>query len=60
MRLPEVCHRVALSRTVIYALIKEGRFPTPIKMGYASRWLESEVQKWIVDRIGESRATGST
>jgi prophage regulatory protein len=57
MRLPEVCLKVALSRTVVDALIKDGRFPMPIKMGYASRRLESEVQEWISERIEDSRAT---
>jgi prophage regulatory protein len=60
MRLPEVCHKVALSRTVVYALIKERRFPEPIKMGYASRWLESEVQDWITARIEDSRSMKGT
>ena len=60
MRLPEACHKVALSRTVVYALIKEGRFPQPIKMGYASRWIESEVHGWIAERIEYSRATKGT
>lgn len=60
MRLPEVCHKIALSRTVVYALIKEGRFPEPVKMGYASRWLESEVEDWITERVAASRAIKNT
>ncbi|EFB4472162.1 TPA: AlpA family phage regulatory protein [Escherichia albertii] len=38
-----------------YKLISEGLFPTPIKMGRSSRWLESEVRQWLVNRIEASR-----
>lgn len=38
-----------------YKLISEGDFPQPIKMGRASRWLKSEVEKWIQQRISDSR-----
>lgn len=38
-----------------YKLISEGQFPKPIKLGRSSRWLYSEVQNWIQDRITISR-----
>ncbi|BFI46505.1 helix-turn-helix transcriptional regulator [Yersinia enterocolitica] len=38
-----------------YKLIQDGKFPTPIKMGRSSRWLESEVVNWFKERINESR-----
>lgn len=38
----------------IYAKIKEGEFPQPVKIGNASRWRESEVQQWIQDQINGS------
>ncbi|MDU6684224.1 MAG: AlpA family transcriptional regulator [Enterobacteriaceae bacterium] len=38
-----------------YKLISEGDFPQPIKMGRASRWLKSEVEKWMQQRINDSR-----
>jgi predicted DNA-binding transcriptional regulator AlpA len=38
-----------------YKLISEGDFPRPIKMGRASRWLRSEVEKWMQQRISYSR-----
>lgn len=41
-----------------YKLIKERKFPKPIKLGRASRWLKSEVEKWFEDRIRESREEG--
>lgn len=38
-----------------YKLIKDGKFPKPIKLGRSSRWLESEVEAWLQERITDSR-----
>lgn len=38
-----------------YKLIKDGEFPKPIKLGRSSRWLESEVEAWLQQRIAQSR-----
>jgi predicted DNA-binding transcriptional regulator AlpA len=35
-KLPEVCRRVALSRSSVYALMTKGRLPRPHKIGRAS------------------------
>lgn len=43
-----------------YKLIKEKKFPKPIKLGRASRWFKSEVEKWLKERIEESRGEGAT
>ncbi|MFB4494370.1 helix-turn-helix transcriptional regulator [Enterobacter hormaechei subsp. oharae] len=39
----------------IYKLIKDGTFPKPIKLGRSSRWLKSEVEAWLQERINQSR-----
>lgn len=39
-----------------YKLIQDGLFPKPIKLGRSSRWLKSEVEMWVGDRINQSRA----
>lgn len=39
----------------IYKLIKDGAFPKPIKLGRSSRWLQSEVEAWLQERINLSR-----
>ena len=39
-----------------YKLIQDGVFPKPIKLGRSSRWLKSEVEAWMQQRIKESRA----
>ncbi|HDT5075867.1 TPA: AlpA family phage regulatory protein [Enterobacter asburiae] len=38
-----------------YRLISENAFPAPIKLGRSSRWLKSEVEKWMLERIQQSR-----
>ena len=52
----EVEERVALGRSAIYELMRDGKFPEPIKVGRrAVRWYESEINAWIASR---PRATG--
>lgn len=38
-----------------YKLIQLGEFPKPIKLGRSSRWLQSEVEAWVQQRIQQSR-----
>lgn len=38
-----------------YKLIKDGEFPKPIKLGRSSRWLKSEIELWMQQRIADSR-----
>lgn len=50
IKLPEVSRRVGLGKTMIYGLIREGRFPAHYKISdYAARWSEQEVVAWIDD-----------
>lgn len=56
LRLPEVRSMTGLSKSTLYALIREGSFPTPIRLGpRAVAWIKSEVQQWALDRVRESR-----
>lgn len=38
-----------------YKLIQDGNFPKPIKLGRSSRWMQSEVENWVDERINCSR-----
>lgn len=38
-----------------YKLIQDGLFPKPIKLGRSSRWLQSEIEDWVQQRISDSR-----
>ena len=56
LRLAEVRNRVPYSRSTIYQLITQGRFPKPINLGArAVAWLESDIDEWIAARVGNSR-----
>ena len=49
--LETVMARVHLGRTKIYALIADGEFPSPTKIGSASRWSERQIDAWIAARF---------
>jgi prophage regulatory protein len=50
-RLPSVVQRTTLSRSHLYALMKEGKFPKPIKLGTRSvGWRVDDVEAWIAAR----------
>jgi prophage regulatory protein len=56
VRLPAVMELTGLSRSSIYARIKEGRFPTAVPLGgRAVGWVEAEVHRWIRERVAEAR-----
>lgn len=56
LRLADVRARVPYSRSTIYQLITEGRFPKPISLGgRAVAWLESEIDAWITARVESAR-----
>ena len=58
LRLSEVLTTIALGRTMVYALMARGEFPQPLKAGRTSRWVESEVQAWVM-RLAEGRTSMS-
>lgn len=50
VKLDEVKRRVGLGKSMIYRLIREGKFPPPYKLSpFASRWSDREVVAWIQD-----------
>lgn len=56
IRVPEVLRRVGFSRTTMYELIKEGRFPDKVIIGArAVAFVESEIDAWIENTISDSR-----
>lgn len=56
IRVPEVLRRVGFSRTTMYELIKEGRFPDKVIIGVRSvAFVESEIDAWIENTISDSR-----
>jgi len=56
LRLPDVKTRTGLSRSTIYALVKNECFPKYVSLGVRSvGWVESEVEAWIESRVNASR-----
>ncbi|SDH07009.1 MULTISPECIES: AlpA family transcriptional regulator [unclassified Duganella] len=49
LKLDQVQIKVPLSRSGIYAKIKDGKFPAPISLGgRAVGWLNTEIDAWII------------
>lgn len=54
--LPQVMTKTTLGKSTIYAYVKEGKFPAPIKLGNrAIAWVEKEVSDWLDERVKASR-----
>lgn len=56
IRLDQVKARTGLSRSTLYAYIRDGRFPAPVTISERCvAWVESEIDGWISDRIASRR-----
>jgi prophage regulatory protein len=54
-RRPDVESLVGVSRSTIYAMIADGSFPKPIKLGKrAVGWRQSDVLTWLDSRASEA------
>jgi prophage regulatory protein len=58
LRLPQVCQRTGLCRSMIYQLEAEHQFPRRIKIGIrAVGWIEEEVREWLTQRVKHRRGS---
>lgn len=57
LRRRQVEKRVGLTRSPMYARIKNGTFPKPIRLGNgrAVGWIEAEIDAWLIDQVEKSR-----
>jgi prophage regulatory protein len=53
LRRSEVQDRVGLGKSTLYSRISAGSFPKPVTLGSSVRWVESEVEAWISERVSE-------
>lgn len=54
IKLKEVIEKTSLGRSTIYEFMTKGTFPKQVSLGAKSvAWVESEVDDWIMERIGE-------
>lgn len=52
LRIKDVLTRTGLSRSTMYALIADGRFPAPVKLSIrCAAWPSDQVDAWIAERI---------
>ena len=52
IRLPEVRQKVGMSKSYIYDLITQDKFPKPVKVSSRiSCWVAAEVDQWVQERI---------
>lgn len=57
LRLPTVLAMTSLSRSSLYLLIQQGRFPAPVKLSARSiAFSEDEVAAWIEARLQDREA----
>ena len=57
LRRPAVEAQTGLPRSTIYDKMSVGEFPRPVRLGEkAVGWLESDIEKWIADRVVERDA----
>jgi prophage regulatory protein len=51
MRFKKLRENVALGRTTIWQMVKDGRFPAPVRIGKNGiAWRSDEIQAWIKSR----------
>jgi prophage regulatory protein len=54
LRRPEVERLVGMTRSTLYARIKDNAFPRPVRIGpRAVAWRQSEISAWIENRTSE-------
>lgn len=54
IRLQEVMHKTALSRSAIYRKMNDGSFPKTVSLNdRAVAWDESEVEEWMEQVLSE-------
>lgn len=56
LRRKQVEARTGLSRSTLYARIRDGNFPRPVSLGgKAVGWVEAEITDWVSTQIKLSR-----
>lgn len=59
-RLPAILTRVSVTRSTLYRWVAASKFPAPIRLGENTvAWDSRAVDRWIADRITESRSAES-
>ncbi|WP_372174334.1 helix-turn-helix transcriptional regulator [Xanthomonas axonopodis] len=51
IRIRDVMNRTGLSKSTIYAKIRQNQFPKYVPLGSISVWVEAEIDRWIDQQI---------
>lgn len=46
-RINEVCNITGIRPSTVYKLIREGKFPPPLKINNTSSWTSQSINNWI-------------
>ena len=58
LKCKDVLQITSLSTSTMYRMIKQNRFPAPIKLStHAAGWIESEVYEWISGQMAKRGKT---
>lgn len=61
IRRKEVQAKTGLGASSIYAIMKSGEFPQCLNLSERRvAWIESDIDKWIAERVANHRATSAT
>ena len=61
IRHKEVQAKTGLGASSIYAMMKSGEFPQCLNLSERRvAWIESDIDKWIAERVANHRATSAT
>lgn len=56
LRLPEVLNRLPIAKSTLWAWVKQGKFPAPVRLGpRVTTWRESDVTRFI-EAAGQGEA----
>ncbi|MFZ2958012.1 MAG: AlpA family phage regulatory protein [Candidatus Ozemobacteraceae bacterium] len=60
LRARTVFEMVGIGRTSLYAKLKKGEFPKPIRVGTTVRWLMADILAYIEKLVADTRANSSS
>lgn len=60
LSLNDVVKKTTLSRSTILVMVRENRFPQPVRLGYSrTAYVEAEVVEWMEEAIRATRESGA-
>lgn len=56
LRIDKVLELFPISKVSLYRLVKEGKFPSPMKLGATNVWSSTELRKWLAENARRPKA----